>query len=288
MNKVFIVALIVLVLAAGGIVLWKSNYLQKFTIPSQEKTALTALTPEKVTENFYTWYVKCLEGKTEDKSCQWEKNEYVSDKITKNIKGNGYNPIICAQNVPDTSKGSVVVKKAEILDDKAMATVYSLYSWENRPIDVELERVNSQWKITGFACPPPQSPDYVVGDFYASYINCRGGKVEAGSFLPGHCLYGEDYSGDSVDLFSSLAENYGSPELVKNVEWTPGADPILCAQDLPPSIRIENVNVVGEDARATVIEEFATPVVIQTDLKLVKEFESRFWQIVNITCPQQP
>src|SRR3990167_2768222 len=150
MNKVFIVALIVLALTAGGIVLWETNYLQKFTIPTQKKTTPT---PEQVTETFYTWYIKCLEGKTKDKSCQWEKNEYVSDKITKNIKGNGYNPIICAQNVPDTSKGSVVVKKAEILDDKARATVYSLYSWENRPIDVELEQINNQWKIIGLACP---------------------------------------------------------------------------------------------------------------------------------------
>jgi len=288
MNKTFILVIIALLILAGGLILWRSNYLQKLTTPSKEVSTFSALSPEQVTENFYIWYVGCLEGTvgTEKAPCQWQKSSYVSDKLTKNIKGNGYNPIICAQALPDTSKGKVVVKKIETQNAKARTTVYSLYNWENRPIDVELERINNQWQITGLACPPSQSPDYIAGDFFASYINCQGGQVESGTFLPGHCLYGEDYSGSGMELFNSLAEEYG-PELVKNIKWVPGADPIICAQALPQSIRVENINVVGENAKATVIEEFEPPIVIQVDLRLIKNFELRYWQIENITCPEQ-
>lgn len=291
MKKTFISLLIVLAIAAGGVVIWRFNYLQKLTTPFERRSTSTASSPEQVTEKFYTWYIGCLEETvgTEKAPCQWQKSDYVNDKLTKNIGGNGYDPIICAQNLPDTSKGSVVVKKAEISDNKAKAVIYSLYNWENRPIEVDLERINNQWKITALACPPTQTPDYIVGNFYASYINCQGGQVEAGSSLPGYCLYGEDYSGSSKELFTELAENYGgSPELIKNIKWMPGADPILCAQDIPQSIRIENVNVVGDDASVTVIEDFATPILIQVDLKLHRVLESRSWQIVNVTCQEQP
>lgn len=291
MKKTFILLLIVLAIAAVGVVLWRSDYLQKLTTPFQRRPTLIASSPEQITEKFYTWYIRCLEGTvgTEKAPCQWQKSEYVNDKLTKNIRGNGYDPIICAQNLPDTSEGSVVVKDAEISDNKAKATIDSIYNWKNNPIEVELERINNQWKIVNLVCPPTQAPDYIVGDFYASYINCQGGQVEAGSSLPGYCLYGEDYSGSSEELFTDLAENYGgSPELIKNIKWAQGADPILCAQDLPPSIRVKNVNVAGDNASVTVIEDFTKPVPIQVDLKLYREFELQSWQIVNITCPEQP
>lgn len=292
LTPIIIVSILALVVIAGGLVFWRLQ--RRSVVPQKEEQQAYLLAPEKVTENFYHWYIDCQDRYSRSEEygklsssyeyCPWEKSEFVSEKLRQNIRGKNYDPIICAQDIPNLSEGTITVEPAKILGNMAKVTVRDFYSWKNRPIDVELELIDNQWKITGLACPPWLTPDQVAGEFYTWYINCQGGKVKGPLSLEGYCPYEGEYSPD--ELFKKVAENYGSDELMQKIKWGPGADPILCAQDLPPAITVGKPEITGENAKIPITEEFSPPVKVEVDLRLTKSYESRNWEITSITCPE--
>lgn len=286
-NIIFLLVGLV-ILIAGGVV-----FLKKPSPPPQkaQPTPAYSTAPEVTIKNFYKWYLDCQGkySKSEEygklsssyEYCPWKKSEYISQDLRENVAGaSNYDPIICAQNTPNLDEGDITIDKATIFGNKATTTIRNLYSWEDHPIKVELGLFDNQWKITNIICPPTLTPEEVAKEFYAEYINCRGGQIE-GVNLSGYCPW-EKGKYDGQELVKKIKEimGYVTSEFIKKIEWGPGVDPILCAQDIPRSIETRKATIVGENATVTITEGFQPPREIKVDLKLLENQ----WRITNITC----
>lgn len=294
-KQILVIAgVLTLIVVVGGMVVWRTHFLDRIlekktvTPQKEQEEIIYPATPEEVTKNFYTWYLDCLDKlfsqESPEEDCSWKKSEYVSEKLVENVVWRMADPILCAQDIPDLTEGEITVEPAKISANTATVTVRDFYSWKNRPIDVELELVGNQWKIIALACSP-LPPEWVAGEFYAWYINCRGGEVKGPLYLSGYCPYEERYSPE--ELFKKINEDYGSSELEEKISWGPGVDPILCAQDLPPAITVGEAEVDGKSASVLITEEFSPPIKIKVDLKLARDYQTQSWQVVNITCPER-
>lgn len=114
-------------------------------------------TPEGVTQNFYDWYLSCLNNhfkdsidQTPNTTCPYENSAYTSSELLQNIKKNaGGDPILCAQNTPFEIK----VDKANITGDKSNLIVHTIYGASgDNPLNVELQLINKKWEITNISC----------------------------------------------------------------------------------------------------------------------------------------
>lgn len=112
------------------------------------------------------------------------------------------------------------------------------------------------------AAPDPQT---VVQSFYDWYI----AEAEAGRPLT---LRGRP---DLTPAFVDWAEHYNDGQMF-------GANPILCAQDIPPSVTAGPAAISGSQATVTVTEAFAEPYRITVGLTL----GVTGWQISRGGCAQ--
>lgn len=115
--------------------------------------------PENVTQNFYNWYLSCLNNHFQDSidqtpntTCPYENSAYISPELLQNIKNNiGGDPILCAQNTPLEIKAD----KAKIAGNKSNLIVHTIYGASgDNPLNVELQLINQKWKITNISCTP--------------------------------------------------------------------------------------------------------------------------------------
>lgn len=123
--------------------------------------------PTNVTEQFYNWYVNCLEsnlGRRPDfrTVCSLEKNSIASTKLfesqqkihadfTKKCKTDSCSlgdTIICAVNVPSY----VTVDSEKLIGNFASVIAHGVFSDGSNNIQVNLEKKNDQWKITNISC----------------------------------------------------------------------------------------------------------------------------------------
>lgn len=158
-SSIFIIIIVSLVILIIGGVL----FLQKSSQAPQKAPPIPtySTTPEQTTENFYKWYLDCLNryfqsesGKSLQEDCPYQTNKYTS--FSAPLVATGFDPVLCAQNTPNLDEGSITIDKATIFGNKATTTIRSLYSWKDHPIKVELGLFNNQWKITNITCLPPQ------------------------------------------------------------------------------------------------------------------------------------
>ncbi len=112
-------------------------------------------TPEAVAQNFYNWYLNCLEyhfansiGQNSNTTCPYQKSAYITPELLQNIKiRHGMDPILCSQNTPK----SISVSKGLVTSDLATVKVYQQY---NSQVTNEANlRLNDRlWKITNISC----------------------------------------------------------------------------------------------------------------------------------------
>lgn len=105
-------------------------------------------TPEKVTKDFYSAYITCIESSDPSKDCDYRKSKFVSAELEQYLKGT-YNSIMCAQNTPK----SVTVDKSNIAGNTATVIAHHMYeSSGDNPITVTLRLIDNQWKIINITC----------------------------------------------------------------------------------------------------------------------------------------
>lgn len=126
--------------------------------PSEAMSA----TPETVVESFYNWYIGYPGNPLVDgayRSSEHLTTEFVRkvDEIIASFDKGGYDPFLCAQDVP----GSFTVDKAVVSGEEARVVVHGIWNpgtqYElNHGVTVILRMVNGQWKIADVICPVPE------------------------------------------------------------------------------------------------------------------------------------
>ncbi len=108
-------------------------------------------TAEKAVEKFYNWYLGPLEKYDKISDLLKASNYFVNDLMDwEKIDGYvGADPLICAQEVPNTR----TYDKAIISDDKATVIAHHIYSISgDNPITVNLKLIDGEWKINDIIC----------------------------------------------------------------------------------------------------------------------------------------
>jgi hypothetical protein len=165
MKKVlFVVVLAVLIGAAYTWIKQYSHTDTQFNLSpdvtlSPPKNQLVTL-PVQTAQNFYMAYLECLKnppkeaGDTVSEYCQ-SHNSYGSDDLSKNLElggiaAMGADPILCAQNPPETVKAT---EASSITDTTAHVEVNEKFSSDTTKPAVDLELLNNVWKVVDVKCP---------------------------------------------------------------------------------------------------------------------------------------
>jgi len=226
-----------LTLAKGGD-LWR---ISEITCHAPEEAA--SRTPEQVTQTFYNWYIHYPGNVMVDKA-YYGFGMYLTQDLIEEIDGiiagfdrGGYDPFLCAQDVPT----GVSVGQAEVSGDEATLTAYTTFPGHS--LEVTLTRGGDLWRISSIRCQTPtdaseRTPEEVVSHFYNWYVR-----------YPGNPLADRAFYGFGMYLTQDLIEEI--IEVVEGFEMG-GHDPILLAQDLPTDITVQEAEVRGDDATVRV------------------------------------
>jgi hypothetical protein len=169
-----IVILIIGVLFVGGAYYLgaRSNLLQSSknqpiaTLPAVSTITPTVpigLDPDTVTQDYYNWYLNCLNQHltgtntgNRQVDCAFNKTgALTSDLATKLQQANMYDPVLCAQNLPD----KLTFDKSVITNGTATVMVHTIWG-AGTPgnIQVGLQQLSNVWKISSIGCNISQSP----------------------------------------------------------------------------------------------------------------------------------
>jgi hypothetical protein len=119
-------------------------------------TGVTArMTPEQVVESFYWWYAGYPGNPLADGAYRSSGNltgEFIQkiDEIVASFDRGGYDPFLCAQDVPEEF---TLDEPATVSEDKASLVVHT--SFEGHVFTVELRQVDGcgRWQISDVICP---------------------------------------------------------------------------------------------------------------------------------------
>ena len=116
-------------------------------------------TPEAVVESFYNWYIGYPGNALVDgayRSSEYLTTEFVRkvDEIIASFDKGGYDPFLCAQDVP----AEFTLEKAVVSGKEASVVVHEIWNPGTQyelihDVTVALRLVNGQWKISDIICP---------------------------------------------------------------------------------------------------------------------------------------
>jgi len=196
-------------------------------VPAPPAQAGPVASPEQVVEAFYRWYLN-QDSVLADRT--YRDSEYLSaafvpkvDGILDSFEGGGYDPFLCAQDIP----GTVTADKAVIAGDEATVVVHQIWNpgteYETiRDLTLVLRQVDGQWRIDNILCggaSAAESPDQVVESYYRWYLDYA---RSTGNPLVDGAYHGSEYltAGLVQEVDGILASFEGG-----------GYDPFLCAQE---------------------------------------------------------
>lgn len=116
----------------------------------------------------------------------------------------------------------------------------------------------------------PFSPETVIENFYNSYLNC----------IENHF---QNSNGRSPRENCPFKNSNLSDELVQRLDEARAHDPILCAQDTPVSIKVDQAIIESNKANLTVHTFYEISNDNPIKVALTKG-QDGYWQITNITC----
>jgi hypothetical protein len=246
-------------------------------------------TPEAAVESFYEWYMGYSGNALVDgayRSSEYLTDEFVQqvDEIVASFDRGGYDPFLCAQDVPASlSVGEVAVSGEEasvvVRETWNPGTEYELV----HDVTVALRLVDGTWKIADVTCAAPDSgamtPEQVVEGFYDWYLGYIGDPASGEMRSPladGAYRSSEYLTGEFVQQVDEIIASFGKG----------GYDPFLCAQDVPRSLTVDAAAVSGEEASVVVHEIWnpGTKVESVHDVAVTLQLVDGAWKIADITC----
>ena len=263
-------------MALGGAIL-----LAGALLPTSGQAQESEAAPEAVVEAFYTWYLDYI-GYGEDfrnplVDRAYRESDLLSadfiaemDEYFESVEFIPGDPFLCAQDVPQ----SFTVEEARMLDEEAEVVVRTSFVEHALTVLLTQEDEDAPWLITDIRCGEVRTPEGVVKSFYTWYI---GYNQWDGQGDKPHALNDGAYRDIPLlteAFVAELDEMVASPDGL----W---ADPILCAQDIPWYVRVDEVEVAesGEEARALLSSSFEGHS-FAAELLLMDEQ----WRIAGIVC----
>jgi hypothetical protein len=237
-------------------------------------------TPETTVDAFYTWYLDLM---TPDESGEWETpllgayresdaltDDFIVqvDDLLESFEGGGYDPFLCAQNVPGAFSTSDAMYDG---DDAAQVTVWMDFM-NYHAFTVELVNEDNAWLINDVVCDADRTPEGVVQSFYTWYLRYTAGDGEGERRNPMvdgayqyHTLLSDDFIAQVTDLIASFKGG--------------GYDPFLCAQDVPSEIEVGEAQIEDDLASLNVATSFPNH-----EFAVELEQIDGEWMISDIVC----
>jgi hypothetical protein len=129
--------------------------------PAPTPSKAISITPEKVVESFYNWYVGYPGNSLVDgayRSSEYLAEEFIQKVDTAAFNKSGYDPFLCAQDIP----GEFTVEKAMVSDKEASVwVVHEIWNFDTRyelpdDLEIRLRLMDGQWKIADVICLVPK------------------------------------------------------------------------------------------------------------------------------------
>ena len=174
-----VIATSVLVIFPGTLsVLGMTKYQENNEVTVENLTG-----PEQTAEAFYAWYLDSFGDPSTGsfRSPDYHDSEYLTesfighvDEVLASFEGmSGYDPFLCAQNLPST----VVADDAFFHGEQASVVMRTEFA--NHYFTVDLQQSGAGWKINNITCAP--APEGVAKAFYTWYLGYIGNRA-SGNF----------------------------------------------------------------------------------------------------------
>lgn len=257
--------------------------------PTAVPVPTTTEEPEEVVQLFFDWYLAYAETGNPLVAKAYHDSPYLTgdlvsqvDEIIASFEGGGYDPFLCAQDIPGAIEAvSSWEARQEGGDGEAAVNVSQIWNpgsefESTRDMMVYLVTVDGRWLINEIVCPLPeeaypQTPDAVVMAFYNWYLDYA---------ATGNPLVDKAYH-DSPYLTADFANHVA--EIIAGFDRG-GYDPFLCAQDVPDYVMPQSLIMNGPTpsilAQTSFDQHFFT-----VDLR---QMAGDIWQISNVTCGGDP
>jgi hypothetical protein len=231
--------------------------------------------PETVVKRFYQWYLDYPGNVLVDRAYHGREEiapELVQkvDAILDSFNGGGYDPFLCAQDIPEAFN----IDPAVFSGGEARVLLHEFWNvgtqyQTTRDVSLILRRINEQWRIVDIVCPGQDptvdTPELVVERFYLWYLD-----------------YARNTGNPLVDRAYRTRSDL-MPEWIQSVDnllhTAAGYDPFLCAQDIPESFMVGQAAVSGEQATLTMLTSFPGH-----SFTVALELVSGTWKIFDIVC----
>lgn len=213
--------------------------------PAPVAPANPGASPASIVESFYNWYLGGQGSVLAERS--YRQSEFLTPLFVQKVDGildsftqGGYDPFLCAQDIP----GQVTADPAVIAGGEAKIVAHLAWNPGSeyemvRDLTILLRQVDGQWRIDNVLCggaPAAEPPERAVAAYYRWYL---------------------DYAGNPLVDRAYRQSEYLTAGLVEKVDGIldafegSGYDPFLCAQDVPESLSAETV--AGMLAEASVL-----------------------------------
>jgi hypothetical protein len=235
----------------------------------------------------------------------YQMNEYLTsdyiqstDEFLATHDSGDYDPFLCAQDKPNRFK----VEDGDISANQNSAVVIVQEVWNfgtkqeaTQDLKVRLQRVDGNWKITNIDClgsdtikisvaahkdkeddglissqlegPLIDTPEGSVNAFYSWYLWYA---KYIGNPLIEKAYHGNEYLSEGfVEKIDEMSESFDQGVY----------DPFICAQDVPESISVGNMDVAGNTAQVSVSTSFENH---QFTVLLWKVNDR--WEITDVAC----
>jgi putative hemolysin len=199
----------------------------------------TTDTPEGTVQLFYAWYADALRRRFKDDAVDTDFHN--SDLLTDSFKqhldemraaaeaefpemGLGYDPLLCAQDVP------YHVTPDQALIDGETAALTAHTSFMNHIITVDLQNTEAGWRISNVTCA--NTPEGAARAFYTWYLGYIGDRGDGNFHNP---LAAKAYRGHLL-LSDSLVQRV---DAMFDAAGGIGYDPFLLAQEVPTNSSVD-------------------------------------------------
>ncbi len=231
--------------------------------------------PEAVVEAFYSEYLSYFYASETEPTFPPEGWYHESGLLTADFVAaldafeDRYDPLLCAQNIPT----AFLVEDAELSAEEDAARVVVRTDFANfHAFEIELVQDEDAWLIDGVTCQEvEQDPAGVVKQFYLIFLsyNAWDGEGERANF----------FVDGTYSVIPLVSEAFAAEldELKQSGEL--GYDPLICAQDVPESVEVVEVEI-EEGAAVVTVESSFEGHGFAVELEQVEDV----WIITGITC----